>query len=304
MFTVDGPDAGGFICVLAGESSRLIILFLTFDSGLIEVCLSCAVVSTDLWKFGQIRPGDKVRFTQTNLEAVSRHRRSQRSWLNTLRLGNSQALFQLDHATPPGAVFSDGVLFSFAAESTQPSLSYRQSSDSGILVEVGSQDLRFATRLLTELWERRLRALNIEGIYSFGQGAASLLVRFDPVLAEQETVLSALRSTSQGLGRETLSVKLPSRLVHLPVVFDDSVSRETIARYVRSSGRSKAVYLPSNIDYLAKASGLDSADEVVKTFTGSDWYVSARAFFCGLPMMSPVSQHSISLLLSPCLLEC
>lgn len=47
---------------------------------------------------------------------------------------------------------------------------------------------------------------------------------------------------------------LESRILHLPMAFDDRWTRECISRYMRSA-RQEAPYLPSNIDFVAKNNG-------------------------------------------------
>lgn len=108
-----------------------------------------------------------------------------------------------------------------------------------------------------------------------------------------QTLLDLLYATSEGLAAESLEQVVPSRRLHLPVVFNDSGLKGTIERYMASTGRKKAVYLPDNLDYLARANGLNSVDEVVSTFCKADWYVVSRSFFAGLPMMGPFDHRSI-----------
>ncbi|KAI5481371.1 urea carboxylase [Pseudohyphozyma bogoriensis] len=275
LFTCDGPDAGGFACVLG-------------------------VVSSDLWKFGQIRPGDKLYFVSTSEEAILEQRLRQTAWISAIQLSIAGApvdtsfSFPLDlpKVTAPAPV--DGVLQITPADSSllMPTLSYRQCGDGGILVEVGAQECSFQTRVITELWERRIRAQNLKGVNSVGQGAASILLRYDPLVLTQSAALSILVSTSHNLGIESQEVAIPCRRVYLPTVFDDALGRDTIARYSASSGRTKAVYLPSNLKYLAEASGSKDVEGMLSTFCSTDWYVSARAFFCGLPMMQPLDQRA------------
>ena len=47
---------------------------------------------------------------------------------------------------------------------------------------------------------------------------------------------------------------LDSRILHLPMAFDDEWTRECISTYMRSA-RQDAPYLPSNIDFVAKNNG-------------------------------------------------
>lgn len=143
---------------------------------------------------------------------------------------------------------------------------------------------------------------------------ASLLVKFDPAVISQVTLLEILISTSAGLAHESLESDVPSRRLHLPVVFNDSVTKETVQRYIRSTKRTKAVFLPDNMEYLAKATGVDGVQGVIETFCRSDWFctceqsfatalgpslagadlllplsLAARSFFLGLPFLFPVS---------------
>ena len=131
------------------------------------------------------------------------------------------------------------------------------------------------------------------GVYSFGQGAASLIVRYDQTLTTQAAVLEGMITASDRIGIDAQGVDIDCRRVHLPVVFDDSVSKATIVRYMQSSGRTDSVYLPSNAEYLAEASGFPDVGTMVSAFAATDWYVSARAFFCGLPFLQPVSVQTM-----------
>ena len=47
---------------------------------------------------------------------------------------------------------------------------------------------------------------------------------------------------------------LESRILHLPMAFDDCWTRECISRYMRSA-RQEAPYLPSNIEFVANNNG-------------------------------------------------
>ena len=47
---------------------------------------------------------------------------------------------------------------------------------------------------------------------------------------------------------------LPTRIVHLPLAFNEKWTHEAIQKYMRSSRR-EAPYLPSNVDFVAKNNG-------------------------------------------------
>ena len=68
---------------------------------------------------------------------------------------------------------------------------------------------------------------------------------------------------------------------------------------MKSSGRTEAVYLPSNAEYLADASGFAGVEPMLSAFVSTDWYVNAVAFFCGLPFLVPVRPSPVRLQIRP-----
>lgn len=157
---------------------------------------------------------------------------------------------------------------------------------------------------------RSLLTSSSTGLYTYIPGVASMLVKFHPDLISQDELLDVLVSTSDGLARESLDQVVPSRRIQLPVCFNDAGTKDVIEkcvlnsrskrdadvlpnRYMTSTGRKKAVYLPSNIEYLAKANAFDGIDDIAKTFASADWYVCSRSFFAGLPMIAPLDQRCV-----------
>lgn len=94
---------------------------------------------------------------------------------------------------------------------------------------------------------------------------------FDPSLVSQSEVLAALLEANDALPESVTDMSFSGRRITFPVVLDDSWSREALKRYM-STTRNKAVYLPSNIDYLAANNGLKGgAEEAPQKFLASDW---------------------------------
>lgn len=66
-------------------------------------------------------------------------------------------------------------------------------------------------------------------------------------------------------------MEFPGRRITFPIVLDDKWNREALQRYMRST-RDKAVYLPSNIQYLADNNGLSGGEEeALRLLVSSDW---------------------------------
>lgn len=104
---------------------------------------------------------------------------------------------------------------------------------------------------------------------------------FDPAIISQMDVLKFLVKVENSLPDTMVDIEFPGRKIVFPIALDDRWNREALERYM-STTRSKAVYLPSNIDYLAKNNGLEGgATEALEKLMGSGW-VLERLFprFC------------------------
>lgn len=95
-------------------------------------------------------------------------------------------------------------------------------------------------------------------------------IHFDPLSISQASLLSALVEAEASLPANVESLEFPGRKITFPVVLDDRWNREALEKYMRSI-RNTAVYLPSNIEYLARNNGLKSAQDALKKLVDTDW---------------------------------
>ena len=58
--------------------------------------------------------------------------------------------------------------------------------------------------------------------------------------------------------------------ITFPIVLDDKWTKDALERYSRSV-RDEAVYLPSNVDYLARNNGLGGGREALDVLVKSVW---------------------------------
>lgn len=66
-------------------------------------------------------------------------------------------------------------------------------------------------------------------------------------------------------------MEFPGRKLTFPIVLDDKWNTEALERYMRSI-RNEAVYLPSNIEYLARNNGIEGGkQEALKLLVSSPW---------------------------------
>jgi urea carboxylase len=257
----DGPSLGGFVC-------------------------PGVVVAAERWKLGQLRPGDRVRFRRlTPAEAAA--------------LAAAQdALIAHGGAAPgdahipavPAAVVADAggaVIALQGATATHPELRLRRAGDRYLLVEYGPLVLDLALRLRVHLLMEALRARAPAGIVDLTPGIRSLQIHHDPARLAQADLVELVRGLDAGLPAVD-DVSVPSRLVHLPLSWDDPAARAAVARYARTV-RPDAPWCPSNLEFIRRINGLDSIDEVHAVVFNADYLVLGLGdVYLGAPVATPL----------------
>jgi urea carboxylase len=133
----------------------------------------------------------------------------------------------------------------------------------------------------------QLKALAVPGIRELTPGIRSLQVHYDPLQLPQADLLSRLREAEQALG-ESKDLVLPARIVHLPLSWDDPVTRLAIDKYARSV-RPGAPWCPSNIEFIRRINGLDSVEAVRDIVYGASYLVMGLGdVYLGAPVATPI----------------
>ena len=84
-------------------------------------------------------------------------------------------------------------------------------------------------------------------------------------------MIEAILSADEMLPDASEDMTFPGRKLTFPIVLDDKWGKEALERYMHSI-RDKAVYLPSNIDYLARNNGVEGgAEEALRLLVKSPW---------------------------------
>ncbi|MET0532717.1 MAG: urea carboxylase [Steroidobacter sp.] len=226
----DGPSLGGFVC-------------------------PATIVSAELWKVGQLRPGDKVRFHRVMAEQA--------------------------------AVLIDPAAEQREARKEHPAVCYRQAGDNYLLVEYGplvlDLELRFRVHALMD-WLQRER---IEGVLELTPGIRSLQVHYNSRAISQRALLKILRRAEDELPAVD-DVEVPSRIVHLPLSWDDPATRIAIDKYTQSV-RKDAPWCPSNIEFIRRINGLDSIEDVRNiVFAASYLVMGLGDVYLGAPVATPL----------------
>ncbi|KAG8157058.1 hypothetical protein KVR01_013048 [Diaporthe batatas] len=225
VLTRDGPSLGGFV-------------------------VFCVVASAEMWKLGQVRPGDSIRLLPVATEKA-------------LAL-NAELSSSIDHLTPlPGLTWpepktttrpTDPVILGTTTHHNKQRIQFRRAGDSALLLEFGEAstfNLRQSFEILAFVRHHQHRQA-IPGAEELTPGACTLHVRFSPHNTSHQTMTDRL---ARHMRSYAVPGRVPSRRVRLPLAFDDAATRAAVARYA-ATVRAGAPWVPSNVDFLARLNGV------------------------------------------------
>jgi urea carboxylase len=118
-------------------------------------------------------------------------------------------------------------------------------------------------------------------------GIRSLQIHFDPDKLSVRRVLSIVEETERALPA-TSDIEVPSRIVRLPLSWDDEAAREAVRKY-HTLVNPKAPWCPSNIEFIRRINGLASIDDVKRIVFGARYLVLGLGdVYLGAPVATPV----------------
>ncbi|MGW5264654.1 5-oxoprolinase/urea amidolyase family protein [Microbispora sp. NPDC004025] len=217
------------------------------------------VVTSERWKLGQLRPGDTVTFVPV--------------------------------PSAVGAPGDGGVLRRLPETGERPRVTYRRSGDDNILVEYGPMELDLGLRMrvhaLSEALSQALAVRDLPGVIDLTPGIRSLQIHLDPAVLSQRDLLAELLRLEDGLP-PTEELEVPSRVVHLPLSWDDPATREAIARYM-AGVRDDAPWCPSNIEFIRRVNGLADVADVHRVVFDAEYLVLGLGdVYLGAPVATPL----------------
>jgi urea carboxylase len=250
----DGPSLGGFVC-------------------------PATIVQAELWKIGQLKPGDVVRFRALSKQQAAQMEKDLDACVESL----SRSLPQL----PATSVREDPILRNRPSAQGAPAVVCRADGDRYLLVEYGPNVLDLNLRFRVHALEEQLRAAGLPGIIDITPGVRSLHVHYDARLLSREHLLESLDACEDRIP-DLDNIVVPSRTVHLPLSWDDPAVQLAIRKYMQSV-RPDAPWCPSNIEFIRRINGLASIDEVYRiVFEASYLVLGLGDVYLGAPVATPV----------------
>ncbi len=124
-----------------------------------------------------------------------------------------------------------------------------------------------------------VRDSRIRGVTEICPANASFQIRFDPDVIAPDDLLRELRSL-EGAGGGGADLK--TRIIEMPVFYDDPWTRETLMRFRERHQDPQA----TDLEYAARINGYPDVPALVAAHAGSPWFVSMVGFVAGLPFLT------------------
>ncbi|TCV67018.1 urea carboxylase [Pseudomonas fluorescens] len=262
----DGPSLGGFVCPVT-------------------------VIEADLWQLGQLKAGDKVRFVPVDLKTARSlaleyancgsglARESglpDTSMLNVPSLSRASSL--------PQGIMSPVVL-DIGQEDTH--LVARLSGDTHLLLEIGAPELDLVLRFRAHALMQALEHKQLHGVIDLTPGIRSLQVHYQPEQLPLADLLSIVAGEWDAVCAAQ-DLQVPSRIVHLPLSWDDPACQLAIEKYM-TTVRKDAPWCPSNLEFIRRINDLPNLDEVQRTVFDASYLVMGLGdVYLGAPVATPL----------------
>jgi urea carboxylase len=255
----DGPSLGGFVC-------------------------PAVVIQAELWKLGQLRPGDKVCFCKLAEDEAQILQEQQETLIATLKL---ESPVEPGQTEPEEVPHTSAVLRTIPAEGDRPEIVYRPSGDRYLLVEFGPLVLDIQLRFWAHAIYLALVRRDHPDIIDLTPGIRSLQIHFDNQDLDLNAMIDLVEEVRQNLPSMD-QMEVPSRIVHLPLSWDDPATKEAIQKYTQSV-RPDAPWCPSNIEFIRRINGLDSIEEVQRIVLDASYLVMGLGdVYLGAPVATPL----------------
>lgn len=161
---------------------------------------------------------------------------------------------------------------------------YEYGGDEFIFVELAeamSLEVNFKGMAITQ----KLREENINGIYDICPSNASYMVRFNPDIISPDDLIAKLKHFEKTVSLDSLEIS--SRIVDVPVLFDDPWTHEALMRFRDRHQDPDS----TDLEYTARINNFDSKEELIDALTASPFLVSMIGFVPGLPWCYQMVPH-------------
>ncbi|QMV64974.1 urea carboxylase [Pseudomonas berkeleyensis] len=278
----DGPSLGGFVCPVT-------------------------IIEADLWQLGQLKAGDKVRFAPVDIATARGLAKARGTEVSKLALVSplplagegpgERAAPAISHAPSPQPSPINGrgdlsvvdltspIVLNIGQDDTR--LVARLSGDTHLLLEIGQPELDLVLRFRGHALMQALEAKQLDGVIDLTPGIRSLQVHYQPETLALQALLDIVAGEWDAVCAAR-DLKVPSRIVHLPLSWDDPACQLAIDKYM-TTVRKDAPWCPSNLEFIRRINDMPNLDEVYRTVFDASYLVMGLGdVYLGAPVATPL----------------
>jgi len=255
----DGPSLGGFIC-------------------------PATIPSAELWKAGQLRPGNTVKFKLISIETAEDLRKQKEAYLQGITndveviLPISNEVDKLDNNYP--------ILVNLVSN-REDALVIRCAGDEYILVEYGKMKIDLRLRIRVHALMELVKCDDRIPLIDVTPGIRSLQIHIDSL----KMSIKQLAEVVVELDKEICDLsnfKVKSRIIKMPLSWNDYSAQLAVERYYQNV-RPNAPWCPSNIEFIRRINGLESTENVRKILYSATYMVLGLGdVYLGAPVCIPL----------------
>lgn len=167
---------------------------------------------------------------------------------------------------------------------------YTWGGDEFLFVEI-AEGMSLEANFISNSIANALETKELDGIVDICPANASLLIRFNPDQLASGELERTVRELEQEVRGATSQV-LETRIIEIPVWYNDPYTNETGARFREGYHQRPE---GNDLDYAAEVNGLADAAEFIKRHHESPWLVSMVGFVAGLPFLFQLVDRKLQL---------
>lgn len=174
-----------------------------------------------------------------------------------------------------------------------PETRFNFCGDEYIFAEI-SRDMRIESSFKALAITSELRKREIPGIIDIVSANASYLVRFDPAMIVAKDLLEYLKEIDLKKS-DPATLDLSSRIVEIPVLYDDSVSREYSFRF-KNRHPDKQL---SDFEYIMKVNGFTDKEAFIEYHSKTPYMITMVGYLPGTAWNFPLGLKQDEIMKAP-----
>lgn len=162
---------------------------------------------------------------------------------------------------------------------------YTFGGDEHIFVEV-DEEMSLEAFFTSLAMTNAVRDAKIDGVTEICPANASFQIKFDPDKIHPQKMMDMLKEMEQTAEKQ--EAKLNTRIVEVPVYYQDPWTHETMMRFRDRHQDPES----TDLEYAARVNGFDSVEKFIEAHHSAPWFVSMVGFVSGLPFLYQMVDRS------------